>query len=362
MLICLSSEARLRYREDVLRAITLPRGARLLLRYRFDLVPEGLRKELEEGALNGHAVCVVHLDTQAKPNPKGVPCRDGVVIQSYLSGNAIFVEAELGDFWVASDSTAFTQELAATTGGFPAWSGPKLVGKFVHKIGTMPGSARKSDRLEDWATIVSSLRTCTAFSKHPFFYFVRGVFPLSASRFWRSKKAFAMQDPVKASNGRFKLKPNVTYVIVIRSEAFTDAGDEIPFWLILNSEEELLSFSTAKHLSIDSPYDEKQIHFRSASVPFDVDSAITFFSQRTQLQYPDVERSTLDFDLYITTKSDWPLLSLKALILGAALSGQGIFMLWKTAGTLESNVGSALILLGIGIVAGFVASFGLKKL
>lgn len=362
MLICLSSDARLRYKEDIVRAVTMPSGMRLLLRYRLDWIPEGMRKELEDNKLKGQGICIAHLETRNSPNPpKAVPCRDGTIVRSYLSGNAVFIEAELGDFWSTSDPVAFTKELSAKTGTFPYRSGESIAGNFVLKVDAMPNTARKSAALEDWEAIASALRKCTAFAEHPYFYFVRGLFPLTRSRFWSSDATTAQSKAVEASNGRFTLDPDVTYSIVVRSEAFSLPGEDIPHWLLVNSDEKLISFSTAKHLSIDSPYDEKQIHFRSSSAFFNADSSITFLSQRQKHPHPDPEAATLDFDLYVTTNGDWRRRISIAVLLGSLLSGQGMYLLSQTAG--RSPV--ALEYLGLwvlGVLAGAVASFGLRKL
>jgi len=203
--------------------------------------------------------------------------------------------------------------------------------------------------IEDWEGLVTELRRHPAFAKHPFFYLVEGISPLGT--FQR----------IEPSDGRFELSPNSIYTLQIRTHAFQEMGDETPCWLFVDGDEKALSFSTPSRFAIDSPYDDKTIHFKTASVPHPVDSALTFLSQRSSLDRPDKDKSTLDFDVLIRTKSDRWELAWKGAIVGAVISFQGMFLVWANPGIQDKGWAIISVLL-LGVAAGLSASFGLRKL
>jgi len=335
--------------------MAMPKGEFLVFRYQLEWIPEGLRERLATNSFAKEDVGIAYLDPQSPGlEPVAVPCRLGTIVESRLSAGVIYIEICLGDFWIATDIDGFSRGLRSKAESFPRWRGTTLDGDFVHQIDVMPSVSSRSGDIAQWQVAVTQLKARIGFLEHPFFYHVIGIFKI------RTKA------PLRAKDGSVELLPYVTYEI--RIACFIPGGSPDPFsgrahpfWLHIESEDKTLSFATTTNLSIDSPYDEKIVRFRTSSVPATIDCALTIFSQRSPLDRPDRTKATLDFDLSTRTVANTRTLILQGLLIGAFLSIQGIYSIWINP-QIADKLGSAVVLLVAGLIAGLIASFGLKKL
>lgn len=98
-LLCLSSGIRPRYREDVLRAVSMPKGSRLRFRYLAELVPDELRTQLSKNVLSGAEVVIAYLARyDASVQPTAVPVRGAKLCSSKVAGQMVLLDFELEDF------------------------------------------------------------------------------------------------------------------------------------------------------------------------------------------------------------------------------------------------------------------------
>ena len=70
MLLCLSSGATQRYRQDILRAIAQPAGAVMQFRYSLDLIAESLKQLIAENKLTNERLCIAYLDRGGQDRPR----------------------------------------------------------------------------------------------------------------------------------------------------------------------------------------------------------------------------------------------------------------------------------------------------
>lgn len=88
MFICLSSGARPRYRQDIIRAIAMPRGSRLQFRYRLELVAERVKQRIKDRTYKNTKALIAYLDQQDRTKvPELIPCRFGRIVHAQIHGS-----------------------------------------------------------------------------------------------------------------------------------------------------------------------------------------------------------------------------------------------------------------------------------
>jgi hypothetical protein len=324
-----------------------------LLRYRAKWVCSGMHENLAKNAYQGVEACVCHLTAGQQPGaPQAIPCRAAIVTETYRSGDVFFVHLELKNFWVAADDSEFTLELSLKFSTFPTRSATgALEGTFLDR---MPSTATRTSEINDWELLIDRLHNHAAFAKHPFFYYVIGIYRrTSANR--------RDQDEVQTRGQSFRLKADSAYVVNVRTKAFPGPTDRVPFWLLVDSEQEIISFTSPKRLSIDAPQDVKEVHFRTGNTTHEIHSTITFLSQREASEQPDIDKAVLDFDLRVVNPRNLAQLFIRGVLLGTLLSVQGILVLLNTHSS-AAGWGTYVILWCAGVLAGLVATFNLRKL
>lgn len=147
MLFFLSSSARNQYAEDILRAIALPAGSRLRLRYDLSLVEghsvagdnRSLAKQITESAssFKNSSGLICFLDSGEKRRPVTIyPCRMCKVISLEVFGPILMCYLEMRDFCSSKAPNNFTEKLTSDAHSpVPVWvegdAEPKLRGAWV---------------------------------------------------------------------------------------------------------------------------------------------------------------------------------------------------------------------------------------
>ncbi len=252
MLLCLSSGFTPRYRQDILRAISMPVGTILRFRYDLELVNDSLKKKIREDGLKDEEVCIAYLDrtTDVKKDPEIVPCRAAKIRASSTLGGFCILDLEINEFLVTRNISSFNNTIANPVHNLPKRRGDNLTGEFCLPLTHDPSSLIKTEDLADWQSLVTELRKHKDFESERFFYFVRGVFESIQNK------------PVKLSQDAYSISSDRDYEINILQFSPGETNEVLSVkdsaHLILDANRNSIEFLTNETLHVDSGYDEKR--------------------------------------------------------------------------------------------------------
>jgi hypothetical protein len=367
MLLCLSSGARKRYLEDILRATSMPSGTHLRFRYAFRHVFSGLSDELEKNTLVAHEVCIAYFDmADSSREPQVIPCRKAKLLASKRIGDILVLNMELGGFWVARDVSTFNAEIRRLASRIPKWQDGKVEGSFCEKVDAIPKSLMESKELGEWQRLASELSRHTDFNNFHFYYTLQGLFKVGTTT------------PVPQEEGIYLLDADSSYELsLVQFSPRSDKDDGPALGSILaESEDSNLSFITNKTLAVDSPYDEKFVRFRTNSIFQRVDSLISIFRQSQRGGSDDANKTTgvdknsrngsdgaqptWEFDVLLRISPKLFTLVWQGAFVGALIALQGLVVIW-TNDKLADKMTPTLLVVVFGIFTGIAASFKLRR-
>lgn len=363
MHICLSSGARHRYRIDILRALALPKGARLQFRYGKEyLAPDVLEAIKNGGALNNECLIAYIDQSDRHTQPDIIPCRKGKIVGIQAHGSTYTLQIEVGQFAHAPDIGTFNRVLQyALDKSLPHWqdsnaSSPK--GYYWLSSGTKDLGIVQNSDLDTWEAVVGQLARRTDFSNESLFFTVRGIRGVNKNK------------PVALESGLLKFKSNTAYEVdiyhfhpsvspsgTIRSEISGGA---------------ILEFG-AKAI-VDSRYDLKRVRLRTKATPWTELGLISVYrtisatspaagdsapKQNTEQLNPD----EWQFDLPFETRGATIKTALLSLLIGALISAPQILAYWRTATSVsvQDGVTYSLLMLAGASIAALVAAFSLRR-
>lgn len=118
MLVCLTSGKRPRYREDVTRALALPRGGVVQFRYGEDIVEEETRRRISAGTAKGDKVVICFIYANEERQFVSVlPLRFGTLQAGRRVGSSVILEIALADFVRNSGETDIRAGLSSARPG-----------------------------------------------------------------------------------------------------------------------------------------------------------------------------------------------------------------------------------------------------
>jgi hypothetical protein len=354
MLLCLSSGATQRYRQDILRAIAQPAGAVMQFRYSLDLIAESLKQLIGEKKLKDERLCLAYLDRGGKEQaPRVVPCRAATLLAAEVFGEFCVLSFRLDDYLVARNIDEFAKDLAAATGNLPQWSGDKLIGKFCERLTRDLTSLVTSDQVSDWQTICKTLAAHEDFKSEPFFYRVEAFRDVDRNQ------------PVPLEGGKYTVVAGSQLELrFLHYAPALDRGnvgtDTSVSSLLTEADEAALSFVTSKRLVIDSGYDVKSIRMRAAAVTQAIDSMITVNRKPHPVAGATDAEPVWDFDLPIHVEPRVGRTLWQGALIGAGIACQGLTVIWTNVQITEKFMPSAVAVVA-GLITGLIASFGLRK-
>lgn len=359
-LLLLSSGLRPRYRHDILRALALPIGAQLQFRYQRKYLREDLFEKLTKNGARGHKVLVGYLNASDKHHaPTIVPCRMGHVSETRTEGDFALVRFEVDEFASSLDADLmnFEDELKASACSsealFPYWEQDNCKGDFCIELTSCPSRVNRSRELATWQTIVKQIGACPDFREEPFFFSVRRLHKLASAR------------EAPPSEGKYVLDANSSYRLEIAHfspsspDSRIDGSGASASSLVVTLDGAGLQALAGTRIVVDSPYDVKEISFRTHGESRRLHALMAVSRQvhvvsdgKSSLQ------DTLDFELPIEIKGAW----VKPIFIGSLI---GVFLAAQQAVPLlkadQLDVTSGAILLVLGILIGLMVVFGVKK-
>lgn len=355
MLLCLSSGATQRYRQDILRALSKPIGSDLRFRYGLSLIPESLKQDIDQTHLVGEDVCIAYLDrSDPQRPPNAVPVRAATVVRAETFGDFCVFDFCLGDYFVARDITAFETDLRSAASSLPKWDSDKpgeLTGKFCERLPRVLTSLVKSNSVADWQLICKALFKHADFSNEPFFYRVDSLQDVDRHL------------PIPVTDGIYKFAADT--LIELRLLHYAPSLDTNKTsiadtsWLLSEARGDVLSFVTSPRLAIDSSYDMKAIRMRAAPVTRDVDSMLTI-TRKLPTVGGVASDAMWDFDLPLHVTRDVGKMLWQGGVLGLLVACQGLVVIASNP-QITDKVWPGIFALIAGLATGYVAIFNLRK-
>jgi hypothetical protein len=378
MLLLFSSGARPRYRDDIVRALALPRGAELQFRYERAIVSDSLLARFQGNELRDENGLISYLwINPTLREVKFVPCRFVSVLSSEVVGTSHIIRLEMHEFAALDEPT-----LRASLGPedlqlIPSWpdgnsSPTHLAGKFLFEahVSNLTGSYN----LAAFETVVSALAKFEHFKDHKtVFYTVRGIVDLDAkvSEHWPGSFVQPRRTVYHlAAGNRYEIE---VYCFSPIQVVYSDIDTSV---IHLNSESEEIEFSSVKSHQVDSEYDIKRFRFFTASRPDTFSSALRLYITRAATEKEpsnsaaphraeppstsggvtanSAAEEIADIVLPVRFHGALALSVVRALLITIGTAGPAMVAA-NTAGKLTLAVSAAM--LGIGLAAGFGAVF-----
>ena len=381
MYVLLSSCARKRYRDDILRCMAAPVGAEIQFRYLKVLVGESVKRDLN--ALSSARALVCNVDIDVKANESGVhpliPVRSVTILHAWSHGSTITVSLKMGDFAHAADLARFTNQVSQLSGGQTptnAASDAESGGFWFFQISDQPDTVRVKRDLETWELITSQLGSISHFKEEPFFWTVIGL---------RKGSADSIDDGDRIDSWPDTIDFDEVYTMLIYVFSPKDVN-----WpksigqLILKTDLQLTS-AMAPEIIVDSPYDLKRwpfkikqpsLTFRDRSwlrigqegVRIDnlktVEDRKDMSPEEINRELRQALRGAMDWeiDLPLRFNFSWFRVFWVNLVVGSLLAAPAITVIWRqTASSDGEKALTSLIALIFGIAASLVATFQIRR-
>jgi hypothetical protein len=283
MLLFLSSGARPRYRDDVVRALALPPGAELQFRYERSIVSEELIDRIGTNYLRDQSGLVCYVATSNTAHPvRLVPCRFVTVLYSEIVGTSCILRLAMRDFAGGIDEGALRAVLAQNEMKLiPAWDlvdgQPCLRGKFAFEITAT--NLTGSSLLSEFERAVERLAEFDDFKQNKtVFYTVRGIVDLDRkiTEYWPSGYVQIWRTVFKLVSGHRYEVEIYCFAPIEPPQALVKRGT-----IYLNSESGDIEFTAVKRHEIDSEYDLKRFRFYTAVRPDTFSTSLRIWVERS---------------------------------------------------------------------------------
>lgn len=351
MFICLSSGARPRYRQDIIRAIAMPRGSRLQFRYRLDLVTEGVKQRIKDGTYRNTRALIAYLDQQDRTKvPELVPCRFTRIVHAQIHGSTTSLVFVLEEFAYAENVEAFNNQARLASGDtLPSRKSPEdkfAEGAFWLEVGDEALTNVISTRdVGDWEQIVYQLFQHEDFKTENCFYMIEGLYEGED------------QEKINLKSSSYHLKPSQEYEV--RIYHFLPKVAKKTVSLRFGISRPSITFTTNSVQTIDSEYDMKRVRFETGRPVLSEKSVLSVF--RTNVD-DNNEIEILDFDIPLQTAGTWVLKLILGIVIGVLLAAPHITAALGNS-QLSSMIKGIIVVVSViaSVFAGLIAAFGLKK-
>lgn len=350
MIICLSSGASQRYRQDVLRALALPIGSKLQFRYDTKWISVKTMEMIEDGCLVGQDVIIAYIDqSEADESVEGqyinvIPVRIGKVSSAAVTGGTVALEFTIGTMAHAADLPAFNAELISLSeGALPKWVGQKPEGKYCAELESEPSKLDNTNGIDQWQKTVIQLAERDDFKEETTFFTVLGL--LSESEYHKAGVALAHAD------WKQKVAPSSDNELIVYHFHPKSPSPEVTLSVTVG---EGLELESSPKVSVDSRYDLKRFRVRSLDPPTNRGSWISIALAKAG----DVQ---LDIEVATIVKSDFLSRLVTGLVIAIGLAlAQVVAVLASDYDRDVKAVAVGFVLVG-SIVVGMGAAFGLRR-
>lgn len=352
MFVCLSSGAKPRYRQDILRAIAMPRGALLQFRYGLELVTESIQGRIRKDTTRGEMVLIAYLDQSDRTEPpKFVPCRFAKMAAARIHGSTTSLTFELDSFAYVEDVKGFNSHLRTVCKDslpFRQTADDEYAqGAFWFEVPTEGVSdVIPTYDLHNWENIIGQLVRHQDFARENCFYTIEGLYDVSANT------------KLEMQSGRYALKPSRDYEIKLY-HFLPKKAEQLVYLHFDASPPSTVLTSGRSTLVADSEYDMKSIRFRTGRPTRQERAILSIFRSE---QRPDPEFRTLDFDMALSIAGSWRMLLAWGIVVGLLIAGPTVLgQIADPKVTAAKLTVVCLIQTALGLATGILAAFKLGR-
>lgn len=360
-LLLLSSGARPRYLEDVVRALALPQGGTIQFRYETKIVSPHVAYLVEEGKLKGQRCYLTYLDNRDKTKrPEIVPVREATIVDARKFGSSYI-------FYMTAERYVRTEELSrlvqllesGVQDSLPSWSSPSArepSGYWVNSLNSpiaedllVVHDPENRKHLEFFEQTVRNLSAHLDFedsSRRVFFNVIR------VSDLEGTTVPFA-----KRRKNQWELRPGVNYRLEIY-HYFPEEGthtERQPIWIVAGAEGLGLKLLWGSALRVDSEYDWKTVQFTTNANTRSTANAITI-CRSTDVS--DLKAISVDVAFDVVVKTAKIRNIAQAIIIGVFVALPGLF---AALAAQKLTMAYAALIIGGGLIAGVASVYRFSR-
>ena len=275
MLLLISSSARLRYHDDIVRVLAHPEGTDFRFRYEFKYVADDVVNDIRAGRCSGETALVCYLADRYGSAAAVVPCRFATLTSANFIGTSIILTLRAANFVKNIDDQLLrklmtTEEVVLLPNQGSDAELP--LGKFVFRIATSfsDNLASSNESMSAFEATTKSLRYVGFGGRTPTpFYSVRDI-----------AEVVDTGDHAKLlspAEGRFLCKSGQRYSVEVYSYApESDEKQTDSCFLEVKSEAPEIRFSSDRKAELDSRYDLNRVVFSTESKLFALPATLRF--------------------------------------------------------------------------------------
>lgn len=369
VLILLSSSERKRYRDDILRCISAPVGARVQFRYSKKLVQDAVWAQPAKFEGQPGLVCSVDLkstqNSGAELNDpcRLVPVRAVVVEQINVHGDMLTVCLCINSLARTASLDEFTMDVdggdkrrvprAPGVEGAAEGSG----GYFLFSVADEDlGRVQHNNSIADWQKITADLLGQSGYGDEPYFWTVLGLWRDTPSETGsKNRPEFKAWSP--------DLDVGKSYTLSVHTyHPNTDQQNFKPSRLMFRSEP-VVTTNYPHDVLVDSPYDVKEWRFRIAS-------SGTPESREGWFKIGPLKDGSADespqpeweIDLPVRVSSSWVSFIFSSILVGLLISAPAVVSIWlQGTPTVRDKLFASTLASVFGVAGGFASRLGFKK-
>jgi hypothetical protein len=351
MLVLLSSGARSRYREDIIRCLALPKGLESQFRYELSLAENDIISAVNNGTIVNRDAIICYVHTSVKGAPvRFVACRMVKITKAVIVGTSLIINFYALEYPDISSIEYFENELHSAVGKrLPAWISKdndfKLTGFFVLDAGQNL-TFKKSIEIACFEKIVKQLCLFHDFSRENgrIFYNIIGINEISVDS-WGNQ---IVEKDIVLDRGVYIFKSGNHYdmsvYVFLPDDGVDVLGAPSYGYIGITSDNKSINFTYGSLEEIDSEYDMKHFRFYVEPQTFRSVAALRIFisSARTD--------ENLNSDILIPAVFEGrPRESAyKAVLLGIASSGPAIISAYAAD---KLSLGNGLLMMTVAFAA-----------
>jgi len=301
MILLISSDAARRYSDDIVRALAHPPGTELQFRYDLKHLDPILQERAQAEGLDGLAALICFMATdQRKKALELASVRAVTIKRSELVGSSCVLTLTAGDYVAPLDDNAIRAQLsAAEVAMLPAWrETANPAGYFALQVANQVHAGQATltdDQLIKFEATAAKLGAFGAFDDKSgiVFYAVRSIIADDMPSYWWEPEVEAP----RYAHGQFELRSGARYTLEIYT--YRSAGSRVAApttKLVIDSDEKLVRFTSAKEASLDSRYDLQRFSFTTDQLLNGVSAALRI-ALTVQSGTPPVQEQRCDIVL-----------------------------------------------------------------
>lgn len=355
MIVFLSSSARPRYADDVIRMLALPHGGQMQFRYSAKWLADDVRARVPRALLADEyaLICFVADGTATTPYEL-VPVRFARIIRAEQLGTS-YILTLAADAFAANVTDAALRAAMATTDRnrlpSPAGAANELYGVSAD-FDPQPHKRRSFDAFETTAQRLSGHASFA--TEETAFFSVRHISNVTGRSWFGTWPA-----PTRVDQGAFTLRTGKRYECEVYCLRLFENQPDLQgvkpppklLTLVAEANDDSLQFASTKRSVIDSRYDVKRYVFAAEPEVLRRVSGLRLFLSAAD---DGDGQARQDISLQMVFGGSLVMAALRACFIGAAAAGPGMIAA-NASGKLTS--GTAIVMIAVGSLAGIAAIF-----